>query len=400
MNRLCVVIGCMAALWHGSAMAAEGRVAEAPPVLEASRSAQYTRGAVAPASKSANGVESHKASKAVPEKTARTDTTHSKRFSDFYIYGATSSLRSDRDGDGYHAEFRVRFDADVMYGDSWVYAKLYLRRAGEDHWFLYRETDDFYISGQSSSDEYYVTTTLDAGYPTAEYDVLIDLYESGYSGIVATLGPLDSGALSWLPLEEVGLDVPIAIPGYSIGGIVTDLIGDVDGDGFYSRYRITFDPRAEYVSALVYARVWVRPRGGDWVEEFATEDFYVVTGNDAADAYALDVEWLSGYPTSLYDVKIDLYDSASDLLVASAGSDRPALSQIPLEDKTLDRRVSSPTPPSGGDSHSREGGGGSWGLLGLLGLALALLARTFRYRVVGVQWGGAAHGSARDQLRR
>lgn len=378
MNRTIVagVIGCMAALWQGSAMAAEGHVAEQPLVLESSRTAHYSKGAAASASKSAGTTKAHKASKAVPEKTARTNTVLSKRFSDFYIYGAASTLRSDRDGDGYHAEFRVRFDADVMFGDAWVYAKLYLRRAGESQWFLYRETDDFHIEGQSSSDEYYVTTTLDAGYATAEYDVLIDLYESGFSGIVATLGPSDSGALSYLPLEEVGLDVPIALPGYSIGGVITDLIGDVDGDGYYSRYRITFNPRAEYVSALVYARVWVRPRGGDWVEEFTTDDFYVDTGNSAADAYALDVEWLSGYPTSLYDVQIDLYDSASDLLVASAGSDWAALSQVPLEDQSRDRRVSSPTPPSGGDSSSREGGGGSWSVLGLLGLALALLART------------------------
>jgi hypothetical protein len=366
----------MAALWQGSAPAADGRVAVTPPKLDASRIAHYSKGTAAPASKSANNARTHKASKLAPQKTARTTTARSARFSDFYIYGATSSLRSDRDGDGYHAEFRIRFDADVLYGDAWVYARLYLRRAGEDHWFLYRETDDFYIESQSSSDEYYVTTTLDDGYPTAEYDVLIDLYESGYDGIVATLGPLDSGALSYLPLEEAGLDVPIALPGYSIDDIFTDLVADADGDGYYSRFRITIDPGAEFTSALLYARIWVRPRGGDWVEEFTTEAFYVDAGSSTADAYALDTEWVSGYPTSLYDVQIDLYDSASDLLVASAGSDWTALSQIPLEDQSLDRRPSSPTPPSGGDSSSREGGGGSWSVLGLLVLALTLLART------------------------
>ena len=132
-------------------------------------------------------------------------------------------------------------------------------------------------------------------------------------------------------------------------------------------YRRAWRPRA---------RIWVRPRGGEWVEEFTTEDFALIAGGSAADAYALDTEWLSGYPTSLYDVQIDLYDSASDLLVASAGSDWDALSQIPLEDQSRDRRASSPTPPSGGDSSSREGGGGSWSVLGLLGLALALLTRT------------------------
>ena len=376
MNRLWIVVACIAGLWQGSATAAEGRVADEPPVLDSSRVARYSKGVAEPASKSAASSQSHKASQAVPGKTARTNMERSTRFSDFYIYGATSVLRSDRDNDGYHAEFRIRFDADVLVGDAWVYARLYLRRAGESQWFLYRETDDFLIQGQSSNDEYYVTTTLDAGYPTAEYDVLIDLYESGFSGIVATLGPADSGALSYLPLEEAGLDVPIALPGYSIDGITTDLVADEDRDGYYSRFRITFDADTEYTSSLIYARVWVRPRGGEWVEEFVSEDFAVDVGGGSADAYALDTEWVSGYPTSLYDVQIDLYDSASDLLVASAGSDRVALSQIPLEDQSLDRRATSPTPPSGGDSSSREGGGGSWDVLGLLGLALALLART------------------------
>ena len=225
-----------------------------------------------------------------------------------------------------------------------------------------------------------MTTTLDAGYPTAAYDVLIDLYESGFSGIVATLGPADSGALSYLPLEEAGLDAPIALPGYSIDGITTDLVADEDRDGYYSRFRITFDADTEYTSSLIYARVWVRPRGGEWVEEFTSEDFAVDVGGTAADAYALDTEWVSGYPTSLYDVQIDLYDSASDLLVASAGSDRQALSQIPLEDQSRDRRASSPTPPSGGDSSSREGGGGSWDVLCLLGLGLVLARTVLRRR--------------------
>ena len=191
----------------------------------------------------------------------------SPRFSDFYIYGATSTLRSDRDRDGYHAEFRVRFDADVIVGDAYVYARLYLRRAGESEWFLYHETDDFYINGQSPADEYFVTTTLDNGYPTGEYDVLIDLYESGVSGIVATIGPQDSGALSFLPLEEVGLDTPFGIVGYSIRDVSTELISDRDRDGHYSRFRITFDPDADFDNRVVYARIWVRARGGEWIEE-------------------------------------------------------------------------------------------------------------------------------------
>ena len=362
------------------AVAEEGKVADPVVTPDANRTSSYSRG-------SANSNESAAASATITSKQTRrhinakgtTTAVRAKRGTPimasradhFYIYDAVSTLRQDRDGDGYHSEFRVRFDADVRVGDALVYARLYLRRAGESEWFLYRETDDFWIYGESGDDDYYVTTTLDDGYATGEYDVLIDLYESGYSGIVATLGPLESGALSYLPLEEVGLDAPIEMAGYSIGEVYTDLIADGDRDGHYSRFQITFDPDADFEDRLVFARVWVRARGGEWIEEFVSEDWWVETsGQD--DAYALDVDWISGYPTSYYDVQIDLYDAATELLIASAGSERADLAQLPLEDRSRDQVISAPAPGGGGVSHSREGGGGAlglWSVLGLLGVA-------------------------------
>jgi hypothetical protein len=382
MNRLAALSLIVSSLMFAPALATadEGKVSEPTVVPDAKRTSKYTRGAPSIKQASAAPSASKKTHRHIQMKAnvsaakpARGAVSMSKRADDFYIYDAISTLRMDRDGDAYHSEFRVRFDADVRIGDALVYARLYLRRAGESEWFLYRETEDFWIYGQSGDDDYYVTTTLDAGYATGEYDVLIDLYESGYTGIVATLGPLDSGALSYLPLEEVGLDVPIEIPGYSIGEVYTDLIVDDDADGYFSRFQVTFDPDADYESRLVFARVWVRARGGEWIEEFVSEDWRVdITGSD--DAYVLDVDWLTGYPTSYYDVQIDLYDSETERLIASAGSDRPDLAQIPLEDRSRDQAISAPPPGSGGSSHSHEEGGGGafgfWSVLGLLGLGV------------------------------
>jgi hypothetical protein len=366
------------------APAEEGKVAEPTVAPEPDRVANYSRGAAASSARqrpkqAMRHVQAKASAAAVRTKRGAPIMSSHAGAGAFYIYDAVSTLRLDRDGDGYHSEFRVRFDADSRVGDALVYARLYLRRAGEREWYLYHETDDFWIYGQSGSDDYYVTTTLDAGYPTGEYDVLIDLYESGYSGIVATLGPLDSGALSYLPLEEVGLDVPIEIPGYSIGEVFTDLIVDDDADGHYSRFQITFDPDADYERRLVFARVWVRARGDEWIEEFVTEDWWVETSG-GSDAYVLDIDWISGYPTSYYDVQIDLYDAATERLIASAGSDRPDLAQLPLEDRTRDRKASPPPPPGGGGvSHSREGGGGALG--GSFLAALLILAGAARRRM-------------------
>lgn len=372
MSVWCSLVGAVAS-------AAEGRVSEAAAQAPAhDRASRYQRartGESPGAAKSGAPGILH-ASKAAPTREKRSASVAQSLRDDFLIYDAGVSLRADRDGDEYHSEFRVRFDADAIVGDALVYAKLYLRRVGEDDWFLYHETDDFWIYGQSGDDDYYVTTALDDGFPTSEYDLLIDLHEVGYSGIVATLDPEDSGALNLLPLEEAGLDAPIEIAGYAVRDVRTTLLIDDDADGHYSRFRIAFDPDADFDGQYVYARVWVRAQGGEWLEEHVTDDF-LVDESGTADVYELTADWISGYPTAYYDVQIDLYDAATNRLAASAGSERPELSRIPLEDASRDVR---PNPPSsgagGGSATSRESGGGALTPWFALGLALLALGRS------------------------
>jgi hypothetical protein len=363
------------------ASAGEGRVSDSPPVLEQGRVSSYTRTAqeAASSTNSKTHVNAKAAqSKATQAKTTRSSKATSSRAGYFYIYDAGSQLRSDRDQDGYHSEFQIRFDADSEIGDALVYARLYLRRVGESDWQLYHTTDDFWIYGQSDSDDYYVTTTLDDGFATSEYDILIDLYEVGFDGIAATLDPVDDVDLLDLPLEEVGLDVPIEIPGYDIGAVSTTLLIDSDGDDHFSRFRISFDPDADFDGTYVFARFWVRPQGGDWIEEHVSEDF-LVDSSGSADVYSLTADWISGYPTALYDVQIDLHDAATGGLVASAGSERSDLSRIPLEDQARDTRPSSPPPGDCcGDSTSRERGGGAVPLWLLLALSLLAIGRRLK----------------------
>src|SRR5690606_42104001 len=76
------------------------------------------------------------------------------------------------------------------------------------------------------------------------------------------------------------------------------------------------------------------------------------------------------------DVQIDLFDSATGALVASAGSERPELAQIPLEDQQRDARVNPPIAGPGGSASSRErGGGGAFNPWWLLAFTLLTLAR-------------------------
>tara|TARA_R110000744_G_scaffold96621_1_gene186708 strand:- start:12611 stop:13429 length:819 start_codon:yes stop_codon:yes gene_type:complete len=127
----------------------------------------------------------------------------------FSIYTGYSQLITDIDEDGYYQAFSVAFDADLLSPmaneQAVVYADLYLSQNGGP-WVLYFSTDDFVITGEYTDDEFEVVTKLDSGYVPDYYDVLIDLYEVGYSDVVATYSSNDSNELYALPLESSDFD--------------------------------------------------------------------------------------------------------------------------------------------------------------------------------------------------
>ncbi|MFT6901196.1 MAG: hypothetical protein ACJAXS_001385 [Colwellia sp.] len=132
-------------------------------------------------------------------------------YADFSIYSAMSFLHDDYDEDGYYQTFSITFDADIYsYTDvQWgeVYALLYLSKNGGP-WAHYFTTDNFIIEGNSDVDEYEVISTFMSGYASDHYDVLIDLYQVGYSDIVASYSADDTNALYALPIESAEYDEP------------------------------------------------------------------------------------------------------------------------------------------------------------------------------------------------
>ena len=126
---------------------------------------------------------------------------------DFWIYSADVELYSDLDRDGYFYGIDLTFDADTVYTVADVYAVIYLSyKLGP--WNEYASTDDFTIFGASGGDAYVMDTELVSGYPTGDYDILIELFDAYDGTFVASLGPEDSSALSYLPLEDLGRDTP------------------------------------------------------------------------------------------------------------------------------------------------------------------------------------------------
>lgn len=128
---------------------------------------------------------------------------------EFSIYDAVTYLDDDYDADGYYQTFSVVFDADVYNPDgseeSVIYAELFISTDGEN-WTHYYSTDDFLIQGDNETDQFEVITTFAQGYAPNHYDILIDIYEVGYSDIVATYSSYDNNSLYALPLESADYD--------------------------------------------------------------------------------------------------------------------------------------------------------------------------------------------------
>ena len=127
---------------------------------------------------------------------------------DFWIYDADIQLFNDDDNDGYFHGVDLLFDADTIYSEADVYAVLYLSFAGGP-WNEYAVTEDFTIFGSSGSDEYVLVTELMSGYPTGDYDLLIELFDAFDGAYVASYGPDETSALSFLPLEDFNRDAPV-----------------------------------------------------------------------------------------------------------------------------------------------------------------------------------------------
>ncbi|NVJ61223.1 MAG: GlyGly-CTERM sorting domain-containing protein [Gammaproteobacteria bacterium] len=311
-------------------------------------------------------------SKSTERKVRPEQVTKSTRSHEFWVYDAYSYLIDDADGDGFYSEFEIQFDADTIYDFAELYAVMYISRNGGP-WIEYHVTNVFDVFGESGTDDYSVTTVLNFDYPTDEYDILIDLYEYGYAGVVATYSSEDDFDLAYLPLED-RLNEDVYDSGYWFYDIQLDLLDDFDNDGFYSSFGLGFDIDSDFQSSEVYVEVLFLNEFDEWELEYTSNDI-TIEGNSTLDRVQLEFEWNSGYPTGYYDFLIVVRDALSNEILTEASTEFDDLYAVPLE--SLDRDDT----PNGGGSNNGGGSGSStsyesggslppWGLVMLLPMLL------------------------------
>jgi hypothetical protein len=128
--------------------------------------------------------------------TARPQALHNE----FWIYDAQVTLYSDLDFDGYYHHFAVEFDGDTVFAHAEVYARLYLAR--REVFEEYHTSSVFHINGESTEDSFVVESELLTGFPSGDYEVLIELYDALNDELVATLDGNNDADLYALPLES------------------------------------------------------------------------------------------------------------------------------------------------------------------------------------------------------
>lgn len=132
---------------------------------------------------------------------------------------------------------------------------------------------------------------------------------------------------------------------YSYGNFViyegyAQLIEDLDIDGYYQTFSVTFD--ADFISysphdkAIVYAELYLSENGGPW-QHYYTTDSFIIHGESSDDNFEVYSTLSQGYNANHYDVLIDLYEEGYPNIVASYSSDdNNALYGLPLESSDYD----------------------------------------------------------------
>ena len=108
---------------------------------------------------------------------------------------------ADNDGDGYYQNFTLAFNVrifDLSAASLLTYPVVYMSFNG-GRWEPF-QTDTRAFAGERRIE---LSSQLDKGYPTGDYDFKVELYEVGYQSdiLLDSLGP-QNAALNGLPLED------------------------------------------------------------------------------------------------------------------------------------------------------------------------------------------------------
>jgi len=126
---------------------------------------------------------------------------NSKERPQIWISDIGTLLFNDFDYDGYHSGFSISIDVDSEFGDTEVYAKVYLESELEPLKLLHK-TGRFSVYGTTVGDEYRLDTELRNNFPQGDYDLTVDIHDAWTDRLLDTASSRGFANLRQLPLES------------------------------------------------------------------------------------------------------------------------------------------------------------------------------------------------------
>lgn len=155
----------------------------------------------------------------------------------------------------------------------------------------------------------------------------------------------------------------VASPDHYIFDADVVLFDDFDSDGYFRFLSVRIDADSLRDSAYVYAELYLSPDGVTWEHYHTTDDFWI-GGASSDDELFVETELVSGYPTGLYDLLIELYDADFGTFSDEFGPNQSEnMELLPLEDAEHD--------PEPIEVTIVDGGGGAFGWLFIPTMLLA-----------------------------
>ncbi|WP_247663286.1 choice-of-anchor H family protein [Shewanella sp. MMG014] len=146
--------------------------------------------------------------------------------------------------------------------------------------------------------------------------------------------------LSKIQKTQVNQQAIVGYRDFDIYAAYSRLFDDLDEDGFYQTFSVTFDADVygftQGEAANVYAELYLSRNGGPW-EHYYSTDVFTIYGDATDDDYEVLTTLAQGYKTDYYDVLIDLYELGYEDIVATLSSEESdGLYALPLESSDRD----------------------------------------------------------------
>jgi hypothetical protein len=132
----------------------------------------------------------------------------------YWFYDSEVDYLNDPDYDGYFSGFALTFDIDTVYSAAPVYAVVYL--GTNDNYQAIYVTQVFYLYGDSSDDTLVLENNLMSGFPSHDYDLLIEVFDANSDELLITADYYTDSDLSYVSLESSEHEIIYSEPGVVI----------------------------------------------------------------------------------------------------------------------------------------------------------------------------------------